>query len=253
MRYRQRAICLKTTDYSETSQVVTFLTDREGVVRLIAKGVKRPKSKAGGALDLLAEGDLLYSLRNPQTLGTLMEFSESASRGALRAESRRLNAGLYCLEAVEATLAEGDPHPEVFDLLSRSLRRLAEPDAPLPAVLAWFQWRLLRHLGLLGQMTVCVDCGEELDLQAGSPDVAFSSRLGGLLCEGCQPAQTEKTPLGEAARAALGALATAQAGRKTTLPDNRALAANRLLSYHLAHQLGRPLRMTRYVLGKTDG
>lgn len=252
MRYRQRAICLKTTDYSETSQVATFLTDGEGVVRLIAKGVKRPKSKSGGALDLLAEGDLLYTLRNPQTLGTLMEFTETVSHMDLRSGGNRLNVALYCLEAVEATLPEGDPHPDVFELLRRALLRLGQPDAPLPAVLAWFQWRLLRHLGLLGQLSHCVDCGEELSLTPGSPAAAFSSRLGGLLCEGCHPDKPEKTLLSPATRAGLAALAAVEAGRKQPLPEDQARPTNRLLGYHLAHQLGRPLKMARYVLAKTD-
>ncbi|GAG45812.1 unnamed protein product, partial [marine sediment metagenome] len=55
MRHRQPAICLRASDYSETSQVVAFLTRAEGVVRLLAKGAKRAKSKSGGALDLLSE------------------------------------------------------------------------------------------------------------------------------------------------------------------------------------------------------
>jgi len=73
-------ICLRTVDYSETSQVVSFLTRDTGVVNLMAKGTKRPKSKSGGAIDLLAEGDVLFSRKNPDALGLLMEFSETVSR-----------------------------------------------------------------------------------------------------------------------------------------------------------------------------
>ena len=54
MRHRQPAIALRTTDYSETSQVVHFLTREMGGVRLLAKGTKRPKSKSGGAIDLMS-------------------------------------------------------------------------------------------------------------------------------------------------------------------------------------------------------
>ena len=61
MQYRTRAICLRTADYSETSQVVHFLTRAHGLVRLLAKGAKRPRSKSGGAIDLLSEGQVVYS------------------------------------------------------------------------------------------------------------------------------------------------------------------------------------------------
>ena len=133
MRYHEPAICLRASDYSETSQVVTFLTRGEGKIRLIAKGTKRPKSKSGGAIDLLAEGDLVYSLNDPNSLGTLMEFSENVSHRDVRTGSRRLNVALFALELACESLADGDPHPEVFDLLKNTLRRLGDESAPLDA------------------------------------------------------------------------------------------------------------------------
>ena len=84
-------ICLRAVDYSETSQVVHFLTRNTGIVNLLAKGTKRPKSKSGGMVDLLAEGEVLFSCKNPETLGLLMEFSETVSRTTLRRDARRLN------------------------------------------------------------------------------------------------------------------------------------------------------------------
>ena len=60
MRHREPAICIRATDYSETSQVVCFLTRGAGLVRLLAKGSKRAKSATGGAIDLLSEGDLVF-------------------------------------------------------------------------------------------------------------------------------------------------------------------------------------------------
>jgi DNA repair protein RecO (recombination protein O) len=249
MRYTQPAICLRCIDYSETSQVVTFLTRDEGVVRLIAKGSKRAKSKSGGAIDLLSEGQLVYSHRG-EGLGTLMEFTESQSHTALRADAGRLNAALYMIELVGEMLAEADPHPEVFALLSNALGRLARPEAPVAAVLAYFQWRLLRHAGLLGGLDACILCGRavtQLD-RAARREVYFSSRQGGLLCPACEGAQGEKFRLQPSTLSALAALAAAESGQKVTLPDDQARAVNRLLAYHIAHQLGKPLRMVRYVI-----
>jgi DNA repair protein RecO (recombination protein O) len=250
MRHRDAAICLRTVDYSETSQVVTFLTRTRGVVRLIAKGSKRAKSKTGGALDLLAEGDLVYTTGRGEGLGALVEFSETVSHAPLRRDARRLNAALYALELASMTLAEEDPHPEVFDLLHNSLRRLGEPDAPVPAVVAYFQWRLLHRVGLLGELDACASCGEPI--ASGARDVHFSSRAGGLLCASCEGAYAEKRRVGRDALAGLAALAAARAGRRARLEPAQAHAVNRLLAYHLTEQLGRRPRMARHVLrGKT--
>jgi DNA repair protein RecO (recombination protein O) len=257
MRHRDRAICLRTVDYSETSQIVHFLTRDAGAVRLIAKGTKRPKSKSGGAIDLLVEGDLVFSQKNPETLGTLIEFAETVSHSSLRRDAARLNTALYAIELTGAMLAPADPHPEVFDLLARTLERLGEDDAPLRAVLAWFQWRLLRFVGLLGSLTECVSCGAALkDVLVSErgglhhAEMYFSSRLGGILCDGCEAGETEKLRLAPAGLGGLAALAAAEAGRKVILPEPQAAAVNRLLCYHVTAQLDKALRMAKYVISQ---
>ncbi len=247
MRHRDAAICLRTVDYSETSQVVTFFTRERGVVRAIAKGSKRTRSKTGGTLDLTAEGELVYTTGRGEGLGTVVEFSETASHAALRRSAERLNVALYMLEMVSMTLAEEDPHPEVFELLRNSLRRIGEPDAPTQAVLAYFQWRLLSRIGLLGELGACSAFGEPLS-ETCSREVYFSSRAGGMLCSSCGDEYPEKRPVEPKAIAGLAALAAARAGRRTRLSEADALTVNRLLAYHLTEQIGRRPRMMRYVI-----
>ena len=246
MAQRESAICLRTSDYSETSQVVHFLTRGWGVVRLLAKGSKREKSKSGGAIDLMSEGDLVFLAGSRDSLGTLTEFCETVSHGGLRKDAGRLNAGLYLTELAGEMLAETDPHPEVFDLLHSALERLGQPGAPVQAVVAYFQWRLLRHVGLLGDMAACVDCGSPMT--GRGRNVHFSSNLGGLLCGGCEGSATEKYRLEGPALAALAALNAVDTGAKVALPEKQARAVGRLLAYHIAHQIGKPLKMARYVL-----
>ena len=249
MRQRESAISIRATDYSETSQVVHFLTRGWGAVRLIAKGTKRPKSKSGGAIDLLAEGNLVFTARSGLSLGTLVEFTETAPRTELRKDPARLNAALYMIELAGEMLAEADPHPKAFDLLHRALARLGQPDAPVAAVLAYFQWRLLRHVGLLGELSNCVSCGRAVaGGRRGPRDVHFSSALGGLLCGGCEAAVAEKFRVDGASLAALAALAAVEAGTKVSLPDKQADAVNRLLAYHARHQIGKQLKMARHVI-----
>lgn len=247
MRNRDQAICLRTVDYSETSQVVTFFTRDQGIVRLIAKGSKRAKSKTGGTLDLLVEGELVYTTARGEGLSTVVEFSESDSHAPLRRGAERLNTALYMLEVVAMSLAEHDPHPEVFELLHKSLRRIGQADAPVPAVLAYFQWRLLRLIGLIGDLDVCASCGREA---RSSGFGQFSSRAGGPLCRACAQEHPEKTPLEPDAAAGVATLVAVRAGRRAQLPDRQALAVNRLLAYHLTEQLGRRPRMARYAIAE---
>ena len=250
MRHRQKAICLRTTDYSETSQIVHFLARDLGVVKLIAKGSKRPKSKTGGALDLLCEGDLVFAPGRGEALGTLIEFTETASRADMRRDAARLNAALYLIELAAAMLAEDDPHPEVFDLMHNALARLGQPDAPVSAVLAYAQWRMLRHVGLLGEMSACAGCGTPT-ARATAGDLrhmVFSSRRGGLLCGSCRSGAADRMSVNAAALAGISRLIDAEAGRKADLSDDQATSVSRLLAYHITEQLGKRLRMERHAI-----
>lgn len=252
MRQREPAICLGATDYSDTSQVVHFLTRGAGAVRLMAKGTKRPKSKSGGAIDLFSEGDLVYIAGRGEALGTLVEFTETVAHNALRRSADVLHAALCMIEAAARLIAGGDPHPEAYDLLHNSLARLGEDGAPHEAVLAYFLWRLLRHAGLLGEMSRCVSCGADSDrtlgtgpstaLGAGGREVYFSSAMGGPLCAACEGAVVEKRRLDGPTLAAMAALAAAEKGRRVALPPHQARGAIGLLAYHIAQQTGKPLR-----------
>lgn len=246
-RQRDNAICLYVTDFSETSQVAHFLTRAGGVAHLLAKGTKRAKSMTGGAIDLLAEGDLVYIPGRGDAMGTLVEFAEQTNHSAMRRRLASLSAGLYMLEVTHLLLAEADPHERVFDLLSAALRRLDDAEAPVQAVLAFFQWRLLRHVGLLGRMDACVSCGRV----AESRGLHFSSSEGGLLCRNCEAARTEKLAVSPQAMAGVRALLATDGpighGPRPPLGEAQASAVNELLAYHISYQRGRPLRTLRYV------
>ena len=97
-------------------------------------------------------------------------------------------------------------------------------------------------------MRSCTGCGGPAAGAGARGRVYFSSAQGGLLCDACHPAATEKLFVDEHALAGLAALAAAEAGQKTNLADPAARAPLRLLDYHVTYQLGRRLKMSRHVI-----
>lgn len=68
------ALCLRKVDFSETSQILTLLTDKLGIVGAIAKGAKREKSSIGGPLDLMCLYNVvLYDRSKRGTLSILAQ------------------------------------------------------------------------------------------------------------------------------------------------------------------------------------
>ncbi|MGN6626603.1 MAG: DNA repair protein RecO, partial [Tepidisphaeraceae bacterium] len=125
--HRDRAICLRKYDYSETSQILTLFGRQSGIVRVIAKGAHR-RTKAGaskfdGGVDLLDIGDCVYIDRERE-LSTLTEWKLLSGNLTLRRSLRGVILGQSIAEIITLLLAERDPHPAMFDRLRVTLPRL---------------------------------------------------------------------------------------------------------------------------------
>lgn len=209
---RDQALVVRRYDFSETSQVVACFTRDHGLLRLIAKGVRRgTRQRFAPGLDLLELGDLAFvPARTPPALCTLSEWCQRDAYVGLRRDRVRLYAALYAAELVSCLTEEGDPHRDLFDGLRELLETLAgsAPDptrsgeasaarhagnARIIQTVLDFQRRLLRNIGYLPELRHCADCGRVP--AAGSP-VYFCSSAGGLLCRDCEMNHPDKRALG---------------------------------------------------------
>ncbi|MBN2448024.1 MAG: DNA repair protein RecO [Phycisphaerae bacterium] len=188
---RDEAIVLRLTEYSETSQIATLFAARVGLLRLIAKGIKRGTAKRVAAgLDLLEYGQVHFvPAHGDATLGTMTEWSQRDTFSGLRRALPRLYAGLYSAELVTALTEEDDPHPELFEALHTVLGELAADGAVVAPLIARFQADFLNAVGYTPVLDECVSCHAEL--RPGEP-LYFSTAAGGLLCRDCEMHYVEK-------------------------------------------------------------
>ncbi len=128
---RDRAICLRKVEFSETSQILALFCRRTGVVRVIAKGAHR-RTKAGasnfdGGADLLDVGDCVFIDHSSRDLSTLTEWKLIEGHLGLRTNLRALLLAQYLAEVLSLLLPERDPHPQLFDRLRVTLPALSTP------------------------------------------------------------------------------------------------------------------------------
>lgn len=237
-----QAVVLRLSDFSETSQVVTLYTRNTGLVRLLAKGVRRAtRISFAPGLDLLEWGECHFIRpRDSAGLGTLMQWRQIDAFAGLRGRLAAVYAGLYAAELTAALNAEHDPHPALFDALLALLSEASHPPADNalnpPAsdtqrrqvleIVIRFQAALLRAIGYAPNLRTCGLCGRARTTAAGA---YFSSAAGGYVCRVCAPRQAEKRRLPQSLLAS--ELTPAAAGDWFDV-----------LSYHLAHVAGRPMR-----------
>lgn len=178
--YREQGVVLRTHKLGEADRIVTLLTSKRGVLRAVAKGVRRTSSKFGARLEPFMVADV--QCYEGRTLDTITQAVTLGSYGpAITADYDRYRAGSVMAETAER-LAEGGPSPELFRLLVGALRTLAAGKIPPELVRDGYLLRAMAAAGWTPGFYECVRCG------APGPHTAVAVQLGGVACENCRPA-----------------------------------------------------------------
>ncbi|HWB53877.1 MAG TPA: DNA repair protein RecO [Tepidisphaeraceae bacterium] len=242
-----RSICLRKHEYSETSQILTLFGRTHGMIRVIAKGAHR-RTKAGaskfdGGIDLLDLGDSVFTHDPNRDLATLTEWHLADGYLELRKNLRPMYLGLYAAELVSLLIEEHDPHPELFDLLQRTLGSLASDK--VEEIFLAFELEMLRQTGYLPQLETCASCGQSIESASG-----FSPGQGGIICDSCQ--SSDRLPIDprlvRLMRSILRLLP--DTSRLPKLTRHQTDPINFILMQHVQHTLGRALMMRHYVAAR---
>lgn len=199
------ALCLRKVDFSETSQILTLLTDKQGIVGAIAKGAKREKSSVGGPLDLMCLYNVsLYDRSRRGTLSILAQADLLDFFPDSRADFQRFMAVESIRELLLSIEVGPADAPAVMLLAVRAMRQSGhEPHAAR----ARFAWGLLRVLGVEPAVTHCVLSGAE---PSGKVAVNFSLGEMGLVAPPHHEGRRDLVRISPAALKVLMALANDQ-------------------------------------------
>ena len=234
--FADQAVVLLRYDYSETSQVVALMTREHGVVRGIAKGIKRgTKTRFATGIDLLDIGRVVLTSRQEKRdkLATITEWKQTSSLPGLRDSLPRIYAAQYLAEITSHLMEDWDPHAGLFDHLIVALTELAAASEPL-ATIVQYQRGLLGEIGSLPRFEACVVCGRTENL------THFSSLQGGMICADCQASQLER-------RGVTPETLERLTGSTPTPPMTGPFL---LLSYHISHLMGRESRLASKLVSQ---
>jgi DNA repair protein RecO (recombination protein O) len=158
---RTRAIVLRRTNYGEADRIVQLLTP-EGKKSVIARGVRREKSKLAGGIELFAESDVVLT----KGRGDLEILTSARLIQFYRHILDDYDKMQFAYEALKQIGKASDmvDEPEWYDTLSEVLRVLDRPSAPLFLTMTWFY---LRYAALLGYELNLTNDTNGQKLQAG--------------------------------------------------------------------------------------
>ena len=241
---RSEAIVIGGHNLAEADRIIPFYTRDLGIVRAVAQGARRIRSRFVGSLEPFTHGHLVYFERPNRTLHSINEFAVLHAFPAVREDLERLAHAACVVELVAVSSVEGDPNPELFVALLAALDLLnagARPDIVLRA----FEVKVLKLSGYLPELHACVVCRRALGEGAGA---SLNPHQGGLICSGCGQGLPAAALSGPAVAFLRGAarLDVATAAR-AQLPQGVPEELARALGQYLPHVLGRSLRSATFL------
>jgi DNA repair protein RecO (recombination protein O) len=186
--YTTEAIVLSRLDYGEADRILTLYTPTRGKLSAIAKGARKPKSRAGPHLDFLARCSLHLARGRDLDVVTAAETVEY--HNGLRANLDAFGNGCYLAEIVRHLTQDRQENRAVYDLLARSLTLLNDGVDPWP-VTRHFELAALSALGYHPELYTCLNCRQPVEAVPN----AISARQGGVLCPRCRSVDPGAMPI----------------------------------------------------------
>ena len=229
--YRDVGVVLRTYKLGESDRIVVLMTQENGKVRAVAKGVRKTKSKFGARLEPMSH--VRVQLYRGRELDIVTQAESVESLAPMLSSLDRASQGMAAIEAVDQLGLEREPNPRLYHMVVGVLRTIAVAPAPLnvPA----FYWKLLAAEGLEPQLHVCVRCGEtEPEVQL----VAFDLNEGGVLCRTCRTGSSiSQAALGIMRDILGGRLNEALALEESPATHEVGTLATRALEHHIERRL----------------
>jgi DNA repair protein RecO (recombination protein O) len=182
------SIVLKSYNLAEADRIVVLLTHDHGVVRGVAKGAKRLKSRFGSGLEPFSEVRATYFQKENLELVSLQRTDLIRSNFAIASEPAFLQKFSYLADLLILLLPPHDPNEKAYRMLRASIDAASREAGSLAAVGVYFELWLLKLAGYLPDWTRCDNCGrgfgenEEANVQANFH----------LLCETCRRAASSR-------------------------------------------------------------
>lgn len=173
------ALVLRTYNFAEADKIVVCLTRQAGVIRGVAKGCRKLRSRFGAALEPFTFAKLTYYQKENQELVSLNQVEILKSHFDLSSSAEILTALAYMGDLVIEFSPPYEPNERLFRMVKACLDAIAESQPDLHLILRYFEIWLLKLEGYLPDIKRCGECQRsfsEKDSAFMGSDLVFRCR-----------------------------------------------------------------------------
>ena len=239
---RAEGIILRHSDFGETDRLLTIYTRELGKVKVIAKGVRKARSRKAGHVEPFTRTQL--QLARGRDLFILTQAEASDTFHALREDLILLSYASYMIELLDQSTYDDEENRPVYRLLAQTLQRLNRGDHP-QLLTRYYELRLLDYIGFRPHLFACAKCEDEIQAQ----DQFFHASLGGVLCPKCGGREPEGRPISMLALKYFRHLqrSSYQEASRANIPEAIHLEMENLMHHYLTQTLERSLKSPSFL------
>lgn len=120
--YKTEGIIIKRINFGEADKLLTLFSKHFGKIRLIAKGVRKIKSRKSGNIELFFQISLMAA--RGRSIDIITEVQPINTFKNFRKNLKKTSMAYYFCELVDRLTAEGQANKKVYDLLQSHLTNL---------------------------------------------------------------------------------------------------------------------------------
>jgi len=120
--YSSEGIVLTSKSYGEADRILVLYTKDHGRTSLIAKGVRRLKSRKRRHLEVFSH--VKFQAAHGKSLDIITEAEIINSFHELRKNLKKVSVAYYFMEVIGRTTRDGERNNQLYEHLLRNLRRL---------------------------------------------------------------------------------------------------------------------------------
>lgn len=186
--FMTEAINLKNYPLNDNDSIVVMFSKTKGLMRAVAKGVKKPKSKLGARVQMFIANELM--LLEGKNLDTIAQAQSLNTFSKIRGDLDKLSYSMYIAELVNNFCSndynKDENYKEIYDLIFSAYEKIAIANTKEDIILTTlkFQIKLMNFLGWGLDFKYCSKCQKDIEDDINQ-SCFYSYSLGSFLCAQC--------------------------------------------------------------------
>jgi DNA repair protein RecO (recombination protein O) len=179
--FETEALVLRTYNFGEADKIVVCLTHTAGLIRAVAKGCRKLRSRFGAALEPFTLTKISYYQKENQELVSLNQVEIVKSHFDLSGQAETLAGLAYMGDLVIEFSPPYETNERLYRMVKACLDAICKSQSDLQIILRYFEIWLLKLEGYLPDIRRCGECHRNFD----ETEAAFVSVDSMFRCRDC--------------------------------------------------------------------